>query len=127
MSGFEDEEGLGATAAVTVRVSLEIVIAVDTGCQGLWLVARSRVAKENNDKETQFFRLQQGTPCSKDIWMLATCRPVEIMRWDLGDDRRAELLECCGGLTPWQATKWVGALDDTDTCDKDVVIRDCWE
>ena len=55
-------------------------------------------------------------------WMLATSRPVEIMRWDRGNDRRAELLECHGGVTLWQAAMWVGALDDTDMCDKDVVI-----
>ena len=56
-------------------------------------------------------------------WILATCRPLEIMRWDRGDDRRTELLECYGGVTVWQAAKWVGALDDTDMWDKDMVIR----
>ena len=52
--------------------------------------------------------------CSKgrfvDTWMLATCRPVEILCWDRGDDRRAELLECYGEMTL------------PDMCDKDVVI-----
>ena len=33
------------------------------------------------------------------------------------------MLECKGGVTPWQAAKWVGVLDDINTCDKDVVIR----
>ena len=97
----------GATAAVTVMVLVESV------CLGLWLVARSQVGqertpKENSDEETQF-RVQQGTPCSNgDTGTLATCMPVEIMRWDRGDDRRAELLECHGGVTLWQAAKWVG-------------------
>ena len=45
------------------------------------------------------------------------------MRWDRGgDNRRAELLECYGGVTLEQAAKWLGAQDDTDMCDKDVVI-----
>ena len=99
-----------STAAVTVRVSLEMVITVAEGCLGLWLEAWSQVdqertPKENNDEETQ-----QGTLCgNRDTRMLATCRPVEIMRWDRGDDQRAELLECHGGRP-----KWVGALVDTD-------------
>ena len=46
------------------------------------------------------------------------------MRWDRGEDRRAELLECYGGVTPWQAAKRVGVLDDTDMCDKDVVMSE---
>ena len=70
-------------------------------------MGQERISKENNDEETQHFRLQQETFCSNgDTWMLATCRPVEIMRWDRGDDRRAELLECYGGVTLWQVAKW---------------------
>ena len=42
--------------------------------------------------------------------------------WDRGNDRRAELLECHGGETLWQAAKCLCALADTDMCDKDVVI-----
>ena len=45
------------------------------------------------------------------------------MLWDREDDRRTELLESHGGVTVWQAAKWVGALDDTDMWDKDMVIR----
>ena len=80
-----------STAAVTPKASLEMVITEATGCLGLWLVARSLVGQErtsmaSNDEDTQF-RLQQWTPCSNgDTWMLATCRPVETMRWDRGDD-----------------------------------------
>ena len=33
----------GSTAAVTVRVSLEMVITVAAGCLGLWLVAQVAV------------------------------------------------------------------------------------
>ena len=55
-------------------------------------------------------------------WMLAPCRPVEILCRDRGDDRRAELPECHGGVILWQEAKWVGALDNTDMCDEDVVI-----
>ena len=47
---------------------------------------------------------------------------MEILCWDRGDDQRAELLECYGQVTLWQATKWLGALNDTDMCDKDVVV-----
>ena len=49
-------------------------------------------------------------------------QPVEIMRGGRGDDRGAELLGCSGGATLWQTAKWLGALDDTDMCDKDVMI-----
>ena len=77
---------------------------VAAGGLDLCLVARSRVGqarapKEHNDVETQC-KLQQGTLCSSgDTWMLATCRSVGIMPWDRGDDRRAELLQCYGGVT----------------------------
>ena len=54
--------------------------------------------------------------------MLATCRPVDILCWDRRDDRRAELLEFYSGVTLWQAAKWLGVLEDTDMCDKDVVV-----
>ena len=40
-------------------------------------------------------------------WMLATCRPVEIMRLE-------SVVKC--------VVKCVGALDKTDMCDNDVVI-----
>ena len=53
-------------------------------------MGQERAPKEINDEETQS-KLQQRTPCNDgDTWMLATCRPVEIMRLDRGDDRRAE-------------------------------------
>ena len=106
----------------TVSVSVEMVITAATGCLGLWLVARSpvgqaRTPKENNDVETQC-KLQQGTPRRRHV----DAGEWKIMRWDRGDDRRAELLEYYGGVTLWQAAKWLGARDDTDMCDKDVVI-----
>ena len=104
----------GPTAAVALRVSVEMVITVATRCSGLWLVARRCTPKENNEVDTQC-SWQQGTLCSNgDSWMLATCRLVEILRWDRGDDRRAEMLECYGGVTLWQAAKW--ARWTTPTC-----------
>ena len=45
------------------------------------------------------------------------------MRWDRGDDRRAELHECYGGVTVRQAAKWLGAPDDTNLCDTYRVFR----
>ena len=106
MESIVHVEGMvtGSTAAVTVRISLDMVSTVATACLGLLLLARSRVVeergpKENHDEKTQF-RLQLGTPCSNgDTWMLATCRPVEIVWWDRGDDGRAKELECYGGVT----------------------------
>ena len=46
---------------------------------------------------------RRNSDCSKGRFVatetctLATCRPMEIMLWDCGDDRRAELLGVCGG------------------------------
>ena len=78
----------GSTAAVTVRVSLEMVIAVCTGSLVWWLVARARVGKErtpkeNNDEGTPHYRLQQETPCSHG---------------DHGYWRRAGHWKSCGGI-----------------------------
>ena len=118
----------GSTAAVIVRVSLEMVITAATGCLGVWLLARWQVSHKSVLSRRTMTR-RRNSDCSKGSfvateahWMLATSRPVEIMRWDRGNDRRAELLECHGGVTLWQAAMWVGALDDTDMCDVDVVI-----
>ena len=118
----------GSTAAVIVRVSLEMVITAATGCLGVWLLARWQVSHKSVLPRRTMTR-RRNSDCSKGSfvateahWMLATSRPVEIMRWDRGNDRRAELLECHGGVTLWQAAMWVGALDDTDMCDMDVVI-----
>ena len=87
-----------------------------------WLrVGQERTPKET-DEETQFRLLQRTLGSNADTWILATCNQIEIMRCDRGNDRRAEVLECYGGLTLWQAAKWVGALDDTDACVKHVVI-----
>ena len=77
--------------------------------------------KEINDTETQC-KLQLGTPCSHSgTWMLATCRPAEIL---LGSRRRSS-----SGIARalwWSGTsaggQVAGALDDTDMCDKHVVI-----
>ena len=38
---------IGSTAAVIVRVSLEMVITVATGCLGVWLVARWQVSHKS--------------------------------------------------------------------------------
>ena len=41
-------------------------------------MSQVRSPKENEDEDGTLYG---------DTWMLATCRPVEIMRWNCGDDR----------------------------------------
>ena len=86
--------------------------------------AQERTPKENNDEETQF-RLQQWTPCSNGDTLDAgdVQANEKIMLWDRGDDRQSGVAPVLhGGVTLWQVARWMGALDDVDMCDQDVVF-----
>ena len=48
----------GSTAAVTMSVSLEMVIIVATGCLGLWLVAGARVGQECDCSRGRFVAME---------------------------------------------------------------------
>ena len=104
------------TAAVNVGVSV-----VATGCLGLWPVATSRVSQartplEINDVKTQC-ELQQWRHV--DAGDVQACANHAVGSWRLSASGIARVLWWSDTM---QAVKWLGAQDDTDMCDKDVVI-----